>query len=139
MDPRTERMLAARRQGQTGSPGQKKSSKVRPQMLILALLGGAAAYYFFMMRPEAERRQAEADAQSEARQAAPMPDDSGWQACFEGVDRTYEAEWEAACTARQLQTHCALPASITQQMNERRLSARSACLNGGASAQRTAR
>lgn len=144
MDPRTEKMLADHAQKAASIPPPLRGSvralddvKVWVKANgLLAKLGAAAAvilvfaaYYLFVAMPAQRLEQLQID----ARAADRLRTETGAKQiaaddCLSKAQAEADERWSAACKARRERAGCALPARLTDQLQQKEAQARNACL-----------
>jgi hypothetical protein len=140
VDPRTEQMLAERRQNAEPPPPplQGRPAAVgwlKAHWLAVTLAATAVAatcslsYYLLVSEPALRREQAASAAQARhqleidvATRATAM------EACLAQAQADYNTLWESACKARQAAAGCALPQAVVREQEKRRSDARNDCL-----------
>ena len=140
MDPRTEQMLAERRQNAEPSPPPPPgrdvaASWLKAHWLAVTLAAAAVAatfslsYYLLVSEPALRREQAAAEAQARQRLEVDVATRAtAMEACLTQAQADYSTLWESACKARQAAAGCALPQAVVREQEKRRSDARNDCL-----------
>jgi hypothetical protein len=144
VDPRTERLLAARAQAAASAPATGRRGTFGPKAIVVWLrahflvasvavaamaVGAFVAYSTLITLPAAERQENALNVQlqqeTEERAAA---NQAGLEACLAKADVDREALWRAACQARKAAPGCALPQTVVTEQNKRHRDVRNECL-----------
>ena len=145
MDPRTEKMLAERRQpaAASGPLGVRLPAFLNPLekwlrahwalasigsvVLVAAIVGG---HHLFVTRPALERER-EALEQARAREQMALEFDvkqASLETCLSATETDRTSTWEAACRARHWKSGCSLPRDIVEQHQRAYTDRRNDCL-----------
>src|SRR5689334_20632319 len=132
MDPRTEKMLAERRQAAANSSplglrlrayraatekwlrAHWALASVGSVLLVTIFAGGR---YLFVTKPALERER-DAREQAQARQQMEMEYDvkqASLEQCLSATDTERASLWEAACRTRHWKSGCSLPRDVVEQ------------------------
>jgi len=146
MDPRTEKMLADRRQqtAGSGSLGHRLAASRttvatwfrahRGLALITAALIGVAAFaggrYLLVVRPAVERERVALEQQRATQEMAVALDarQASLDACLATADSERVALWEAACRERRQPHSCSLPRNVAEQQQRTHTDHRTDCI-----------
>lgn len=144
MDPRTEKMLTERAQKAAAIPPLLRGpvralddAKVWVKVNgTLAKIGAGvaailvfAAYYVFVALPAQRFDQRQIDARAADRLRSDVA--AGQIAadeCLSKAQAEADARWNAACKTRRERAGCALPARLTENLQQQESQARNACL-----------
>ena len=140
MDPRTEQMLAERRQNAVPPPpppvGREAAVGWLKERWLPATLAGTAvlvalsvSYYLLIALPSLKREQAAAAAQAKQQVEVEVATRAtALEACLTQTQADYTTLWEAACKERGAAAGCPLPTAVIKEQDRRRTEARNDCL-----------
>jgi hypothetical protein len=143
VDPRTEKMLAERRQ-----EAESKAARPRAAAAVedttawltrnrIALAIGAAAviaavafaWHLLVTLPALERERTALDAQTRQQIEVDLTaKEERLDACLTAAEADYMAQWDSACKARRAKRGCALLKDVVAAQERRRTDARNDCL-----------
>ena len=143
MDPRTEKMLAERRQ-----EAELKAARPRVAATIedtsawftrnwwllgigLAVVVGAIAFAWHLLVTVPAQDREKAAMETQARQQIEVDLTAKQEmldTCLTAAEADYTALWDGACKARRAKRECALPKDVVADQERRRTSARNDCL-----------
>lgn len=143
MDPRTEKMLAERRQEAEARAARPRGAATiedtkgwlarnRLAMTIAAsavVAVLALARHLLVTVPARERELATAQMQAQQQtESDAVAKQEALDVCLTTAQADYTAVWDGACKARKARTGCALPKDVVADQERRRVAAHNDCL-----------